>query len=369
MNVITKDGAGDTRLKPKNQFETHLDYLRIRKDAITHTDFQMLVEFIMGDCTLEFDRPWSPGAGAIFFPHKVIGTHGVVGGFNVDEEGLYYTMIDIPGGYFEGKNATDQWRLIQGLYHRYQVKCTRIDIAFDDYSYSMIPLAEMIEACDKKQNFGFRNRNKAANWICGEKSKDTEYFGSRNSGKMVRVYDHLSECLRYEAEFKRQYAQPVFSLLASLERDVDNPSSITDKSGNPWNFPSSDNWDINVQRTMASVAFGAIDFRDRGTRKDSSRAGFRDSKRVSFYQEFIDKINVIPFRVRLSKPAKTILKTLEWVKRQCAPTLAMFAESFGRHEFNLWMREVVSHGSERLNNQKMLWVKEIERNKKLYLST
>ena len=140
MNHTTKDGSGNTRLKPINTLEAHLDYLRVRKDAITYDEFQLTMNFLLDEYVVEFDRPWSPGAGAVFFPHKVIGTRGFVGGFNVDDDGLYSFMVDMPGEYFQGISATDQWRLIVGLNFRYKVKCTRIDIAIDDCTYSIIPV-------------------------------------------------------------------------------------------------------------------------------------------------------------------------------------------------------------------------------------
>ena len=369
MNDITKDGNGNTRLNPRDTPETHLDYFRIRKDAITYDEFQLIINFIMKEHVVEIDRPWSPGAGAVFFPHKVIGVRGFVGGFNVDDDGLYSFMADMPGEYFQGMSATDQWRLMMGLHVRYKVKCTRIDIAFDDPTYSIIPFDEMKKACEQGFNFGFRNYETHASGKCGESLLKTLGMGSRNSGKYVRAYDHNGECMRYEVEFKRRYAQPVFEQLASLERggydDIGNNVSSQPQG----NLSSSDNWDINVQKTMASIALGAIDFRDRGTRKDAIRAGFRDSKRVDFYQQFIDKIGIVPFKVRLPCPSRTITKTLEWVKRQCAPTLAMLTEGMGRHSFNLWMKEIVENGSQRLSNQKQLWANEIARNKQFYCST
>lgn len=367
MDSTTRDGTGNTRLKPRSIFEIHSDYLRIRKDAVSHEEFEMLVGFIVPDFTLKFDSPWSPGAGAVYFPHKVIGTHGVVGGFNVDEEGFFYTMIDMPGGYFHSKTAIDQWRLFQGLFYKYKVTCTRIDLAIDDPTYSQIPVAEMEKACAEGFNFGFRNYGKHASGQCGKDLDETLALGSRNSGKYGRIYDHDGECLRHEVEFKRGFAQPVFEKIATMDRDSYDRDGSDVYLSDERLFSSSDNWDINVQKTMASIVLGAFDFRDRGTRKEASRAGIRDSKRLDFYQQYIDTFETNEYRVRLTKPAKTIEKTLEWIKRQCAPTLAMISEAFGRHHFNLWMREIVVNGIPRLDNQKMFWVKEIERNKKLYV--
>ena len=345
-----KDGNGNTRLKPIADLEVHVDYVRVRKDNILPQEFELLINYISRNNTVEIDKPWSPGAGAVYFPHRVIGTHGVVGGFEFTEDGLYNLMIDLPGAYFESKSAVDQWNLIRGLYHCYSVRCTRIDLAIDDYSYQLIPLNEMTVACSKKQNFGFRKHRTILDGDAGENRARTEYFGSRNSGKMVRVYDHDGECHRFEAEYKRGFAQPIFEELAILERNC-----------------SGEDWDKEVQKKIASIAVGAIDFRDRGNRKDKSRVGLRDSHRLDFYQQFMDNIKASHCKIRLLKPEKSIRKTLNWVKRQCAPTLSMLFDGFGRHEFNLWMKEVIEIGSERMSNQKNLWSSEIQKNRQIYL--
>jgi hypothetical protein len=307
--------------------------------------------FVTKDYVLEIDKPWSPGSGASYFQHRIIGSGGVRGGVTTDEDGHCSFMIDFPGEYFTTKRVIDQWRLVKGLNEQYSVKCTRIDLAIDDPTYSEIPVDEMVQACNDGHNFGFRKIGSHSSGFCGGRQSITREFGSRNGGKMVRVYDHDGECLRFEAEFKRGYAHPTFGEFASLKQ----PEQMTESL-----------WEMELQRVIASLAVGAIDFRDRGNRQDKTRAGVRDSVRLSFYQKFIDKLKAIHCKIKLNKPLKSIRKTFEWVKRQCAPSIAMICEGLGEYNFKKWMNEILEDGSNRIDNQKNIWTKEIQSNPKMY---
>lgn len=344
-----RHGNGDTRAKPITEINVHFDYLRIRKESMTFSEFELLLNYISIENTVEFDTPWRPGKGAKYFPHRVIGTRNVQGGFDVDEDGLYSIMIDMPGEYFDGKTLINQWNLMVGLHHTYNVIPTRLDIAIDDHSYSLIPIEQMVKACDDGHNFGFKKIGLHSSGTCGQVQRETRYFGARNSGKFVRVYDHDGECLRFEAEFKKNYVKAVFEKIVTTERGE--------------NY---ENWEQELQKIMASIALGAIDFRNGGNRKDPKRAGFRDSVRLDFWQKFIDVVAGAAFKIKLVKPATTIVKNMEWMKRQCSQSLAMLAMGLGKHHFSLYMKKMLDHGFERMNNGKKLWAKEIQKNKQMY---
>lgn len=346
---IEKDGNGNTRLNPITEIGVHFDYLRIRKEGMLLSEFELLLNYICTNVTQEMDRPWSPGVGATFFPHKLIGTRGVKGGFDVTEEGLYSLMIDMPGEYFEGKSLVDQWNLLVGLHHAYKAIPTRLDIAIDDYSYSLIPVEDMVKACNDGHNFGFRKIGLHSSGMCGQVQRETRYFGSKNSGKFVRVYDHDGECLRFEAELKRDYVRPAFEKIATMERGE--------------NYET---WEKELQKTMASIALGIIDFRDRGDRRNNMKAGQRDSVRLDFWQKFIDLIAEATFKISLVKPAKTILKNFQWIKRQCSQSLAMMFMGLGGHKFNLLIKEILEIGIDNMDNQKKLWIKDIQKNTRMY---
>lgn len=364
MHSITNiiDGSCNTRLKPIAKIAVHLDYLRFTAQSLTTQGFENLMEFVSSGFDTIPGQPWSPGGGAVWYPNKLIGIHGFVGGFEVNDEGLISCMIQVSGEYFEQLNLIDQWRLIIGLKHSFDVKCTRIDIAIDDPTYSIIPIKEMLEACDRKQNFGFRKQGHSSSGMCGEEKAETEYFGSRDSGRYSRIYDHEGKCRRHECEFKRDIAQPIFDAIADIQRpvlDENNPlESYVEYKGEE---PASA-FERLLHESFSGYVLGAIDFRDRGNRKESGRAGYRDSTRLSFYQEYIDNIRGGFIRVKGDKPAKSLHKTINWLKRQISATLAMFSRGLGRASFNLWVRELVMHGEEKLSQLQELWIAEMKSN-------
>lgn len=367
---FARDGSGNTRPNPNVKLksvvdcssnnddmgfiQSHIDYLRIRLVGISPETFESLTAFISGDFVIEMDTFWSPGSGVVGYPNKLIGARGAMGGFYVDDEtGLISTMISLSGEYFEGINVVDQWRLCLGLIFRFNVRVTRLDTAIDDPSYFAIPIADMVEACEQGHNFGFKKIGYHSSGNAGDCQRETRTFGSRESGKFVRAYDHDGECLRLEAEFKRGYPQPILEGFAKLER----PDGMSNKD-----------WEVELQKYLSSVTVGAIDFRDRGNRKDKTRAGRRDSVRLPFYQNFIDLLQTVHYRVKLPKRTKSISKSIEWVKRQCAPTLSMIYEGMGKFNFNIWLKDTLDNGTERLNNEKHIWIKDIQRNPKMYMT-
>ena len=349
-----RDGYGNTRLKPIACVESHLDYLRVAGEVESPDEFALLACFISKDYALEFDTPWSPGSAANYYPNRILGSRGIRGGFNIEEEGTVRYMVDLSGEYFEGMSVVDSWRLLKGLTERFRARGTRIDIAIDDPEYQAIPVKKMVSACQEGYNFGFKKIGYHSSGFCGERQSETFTFGSRESGKFVRVYDHDEECLRFEVEFKRGYANPIFQELGKLER----PDGMPDRK-----------WEILLQKQLSSIAVGAIDFRDRGRRKDKGKAGYRDSERLEFYQEFIDFLGASHYRIKLEKPAKTIRKSIDWFVNQCAPTLSMIQLGVGWKNFHPWLREVLKRASLSLDNQKNLWIKEIQKNPKSYLSS
>lgn len=357
--ILAQDGTSNTRLKPITKLYSHCDYLRVRRDKMPMDTFVLLLEFLDQKLSCEMEKPWSPGGFAVYYENRIEGIEGIRGGFTVDDDGCVSTMIDLSGVYFKQLNPIDQWRLFRGLYYTYQMKCSRIDLAIDDSTYSVLPIEEMYKAAKSGCNFGFRKVKAIESGECGNELDETKYFGSRESGKMVRGYDHEGECQRLESEFKRRYSDEVYTKLATLER----PDLFDNKWDNSTAFKmfrTSDNcWSNTIQKTMASIALGAIDFRDRKSRKDATRGGFRDSTRCEFYQVLLDKIEVEPYRVRFIEQPRSIRKSLEWVKRQVAPTLATLAGGLGRHKFNLLIQEIVQEGELRMDKLKQLWELEI----------
>ena len=156
-----------------------------------------------------------------------------------------------------------QHSLIANL-REYQVNLTRLDIKIDDVTYKLIPLNKMIKAVNDKNHFHFKEHKYV---------KSTCYFGDKTSRKLAKVYDHKGKFLRYEVRFRDKYAKNIFNNLSNLNV-------------------------LDFQLYLASIALGAMDFRNRGKLANPQKAYVGNTSRLSFWHNFTaNKLGVEPRRL------------------------------------------------------------------------
>lgn len=365
---LSKNGDCNTRSNPRNAFNSHLDYLRFRVD-ITASELDLLLTFVGGKYIgYEPDKIWSPGGATVFFNNKVIGVEGIKGGFNINEDTQQIDlMLEMTGQYFEGISLINQWRLLTGLHHRFGVTVKRIDLAVDDYTFSKIPVDQMRKAWEDGNSFYFKNYKYIESGTNRFNLKKTHYFGSRESSKIVRVYNHDNECLRFESEFKRELSNEIFYLIANISRDwideqvgletienwveslhgcnksIDKESLVKSLHGCGGDF------ELILQRVVSSIAVGCIDFRDKGSRKDRSKASYKDTVRLSFYQEFMEKVGC-EIKVVVPRKKSSIQKNIAWMRRQVSKSLSIIRDGLGSIQFVEWISQLILIGQEKQKN-------------------
>lgn len=129
-----------------------------------------------------------------------------------------------------GKQVSDAIDLIREFKSR-SCQFSRIDIAFDDYSKKYDPndyaywFATISQ--DKKYNCGGRmlvtNCRKGKLFFCKQYGGDTFYLGSRDNGKLMRIYDKEYQsggainAIRYEFEFHTKFTPALVDYM--LEHD------------------------------------------------------------------------------------------------------------------------------------------------------
>lgn len=375
----------------------------------------------------ELDKPWSVGKGVRTYRNRIVASNGIQGGFNLssDEEieqgrAPVECMVDFSGNYFSDKSCVDVWRMCRGLNNVYKVKATRIDIAIDDYSEeSFIPVKEMYEAWGDNNNFGFKNYKFISGGSSIDEMESTHYFGSRDSGKMTRIYRHDGR-MRFETEYKRGYAPAIFQLLCVLERNwiIDgeffnkneveyklaieelgmelnkevfdfilqflmnwgeivkenhlNPAhkieyvGLDEKEEGEYSSNQRCNEELEsiLQRMLAAIAIGGIDFRDKSCRKDRSKASRSDTKRLPFWQEFIDKIGS-GIKLKIPRVKSNLSNSIAFVDRQVAKLLAKVKEGLGIMGFITWMDKLTERGKARFNGSDLKTIEFIKDNKRI----
>lgn len=379
VGKVRKQSISDTssREKTNSKLTMHLDWLNIKSEMHISELEDYLAFFDHKYIGYEFDLPWSQGKGCPYYPNSIESPLGIRGGFSVDEDtGIAEVVLTIHGQYFEGKNVINQWRILRGLYHKYKAVCTRIDLSIDDPNYDTIPVNEMVEAYNKGDHFYFKKREDRTTYKAPGVVEETKYFGSRQSGKFIRIYDHDGECLRYEGEFKKHYSRAFFELLATIEREFVQ-YNLKDKEEYAKCMDAIDEWlsrlgkskviidketlikclhgckgdfEKLLQMIIGALAVGCIDFRNKSEAKDLSRACVRDTKRLKFWQDFIDiigySIKIVPTRRK-----STIEKTTAWLQRQVSKTMALLRAGLGIHGYSKFMKELEVKGRERLKNR------------------
>ena len=430
---ISKDGSGNTRLIPQTIFETHLDYLRVRTE-LSPDRFEMLLHYIAdpNEIGVIMEQPWSPGGNSIYYENTITSVLSIRGGFTYDaEKNKTSVMLDFSGEYFASKNNEDTWRLLRGLYHAYKCTCSRIDLAIDDYSMDAIPIDEMWKSTEQGNNFGFRNfKHVYGGKALDKKQKEardklvhdgiipipqfenhtiepTWYFGSRNSGKMIRVYVHedltyddngkpvLEKVLRYETEFKRAYSHVVFLILISMEdakeellKESVRANMSKDKTEekkankNLDVFIEVKNWlekfyeglhlcdetrEQKLSKLIGALAVSAIDFRDKSVRKDRSKASLKDTPRLSFWQNFIDKIG-ISIKIKTPQIKSSVQRTVAWMQRQVSKKMSVFRDGLGAVAFTSFMKELIDGGRNRQTGIDLKLTRYIKNNPQLISS-
>lgn len=373
MNYHSRAANSNTRLIPYPTLQAHLDYLRVK---IKTTPTEIYEVFSLIDhkyLTVEMERPWQPGKNCPHYENRFYSPLGALGGFTVDtEENTAEIMIDFTGVYFSDMDNQDSWRLILGLGYRFKADCSRLDIAVDDESQKIIPRSEMRQAWLDENNFGFRNYKRVESGSNPRKMKTTDYYGSRHSGKMVRVYVHKGKYLRLETEFKRKYARAIFALILSANKTFAedqeiqpakmNLETVTEKfkqlvqdcpglKAIDYSLSSvqdsTGGFEIDLTKILAGLAVGAIDFRDKSRLKDKQNACQRDCPRLEFWEKFRQEIG-LGIKIYLPQVESSIEKTVSWLKRQVSKTLTVIKEGLGGYKYQIFMKELLLIGEEKM---------------------
>jgi hypothetical protein len=337
-----------------------------------------------------------PGA---FGGFDIIEYHDEINGELVPNGQVSYNVVlSFSGDFMEVMKLYEQWRFMRGLRWAYGARCTRIDCTIDDPTYQLIPLKSMIAAYYQGNQWGPRTIKII------DSGKDynaphsaTIYLGSRESEKYFRIYDHDSQCLRMELECKKHYAKYVFNHFTALPRckalfkqwdnflrlldEMDNigVDNLTEDDykllfdrfdivncvfENSWDFHndmfknfkpddlgedyiSNEEWDIDLQKFLATYVINAIDYRDKLNVSESTNASKRDCKRFEWWQDFIDLLGC-EFKPTRPPRDRSVMRSVKWLWRQVLPTVLMIKKGLGSFAFYHWLLEQLDKCNDRL---------------------
>jgi hypothetical protein len=205
------------------------------------------------------------------------------------------------------------------------LKCSRLDLAIDDYSKKM-QFQQIEDAIKGKNRSGFRNARTVRNhqrrfggW--------TVYLGARQSEFMARIYDKFAESKglidshRWEAEIKGDTANALFPLL--LE------------------FPASEE---GYQAKLIDYAIGKIKFIE-CIDKNIARCPL-----LSWWSDWLEFLSCVPKAVFVARFKPSLARTKQWLQKSVAKSLAMISDSLGAYYFPHFLEELLISGRERMQD-------------------
>ena len=252
-----------------------------------------------------------------------------------------YAMFSIPGKCMATLDGEGQLSLFQVLHHQYHAKWTRLDIAFDDFTRSILPAA-VHAACQAKEVSGFRSITWHEKSSVGadevvEKGSTCEMGrrGKKGGGKQLVCYDKLLESggevpsVRWELRVYKDFAE-VAGLVLSQSEDVEQ---------------------FTVH--LASFIGGAVDFLENTGDKHKERR-----PRVAWWQNLLDMLGQAKLTAKRPKP--TLVRTMKHIERAYAPSLASIADAMQQlgGDFYAWFADVIQLGQERQGERHKAMVKE-----------
>jgi hypothetical protein len=224
----------------------------------------------------------------------------------------------------------DAWRLCTGLYHRWGLKCNRLDIALDDYARRITPiqLDELLTAnpdylCHGKSFEGVYHFDRKT-----RQKVQTTYVGSRKSDCFHRVYDalpvHDKDAIRWELQAKRKPAHTIYQGFCTIQFD----------GGDNCHF------DIASSLMLGQFVVGCVDFRY----CDGDRLSRRT--RLEFWQSFVDEVGA---SARPTPPSirDCLQRTKAWLDNQVAPMLAVIEQIMGAGRFRQYVDSLCASGVSR----------------------
>lgn len=210
------------------------------------------------------------------------------------------------------------WVLVEGGHF------TRVDVALDSDQVTMAQVTAAVRAgnivtrCAEIDFVETTCRDNKGGWEYGG---SIVRIGSRSSRRYVRIYDKAAEqkiddgsvWTRCEVEFKAEHAQ-----LAALH--------------------------IAEGADLRSLIYSSVDFRDRAADSNTSRC-----PQLDWWSTWIGSVSRVSFAIK--KAIEDVVdRAMEWVRKQCAPTLA-FLDAFKKHDAT-WLFNLVDNNAHRISPER-----------------
>lgn len=266
--------------------------------------------------------------------------------------------LDMSGGYWSEQCMATAWGRLATLVKRWSFSLTRIDIAADDYRRVVTPgvVADLVERGRRDPSQRYHHGFREFEYMKSSGKKgigETAYLGKRGGRKLLRCYDaqivHDIPAIRWELQLREFKANHVVTEFI----DRFDESKYRDKD----NIRDNERWAKEMVEHLLNVVFSSVDFRvPRGKEKNMERL-----ERVSWWAELCRSVTE-RVRVPLPKRTQSLKKSMDWLYRSVAPSLAVFCAALGPDRFyNDFLQAIVSDGRRRLGDVQWSLIRSVKR--------
>ena len=329
---------------PESPVEAQIDYITGTIRLPSYDALTAMVAWLEGVC----DDAWifEPGvsitSGQRWDNSALSGAGGRIGWSVADGQTEYYCWFSLPGGCLTKRiGLLDSWILLRGLVAR-GFKFTRLDLKIRDYSKTVTPEL-CLEAAQVNNVTGFNPFSQSGLEVCQNYQNGvphtTVYMGSKDSDSRTCVYNalikHGIDATDFEHRLKDEKAVEAARILSKLDLNSDVQTVVL---------------------TVASLTMGQIDFIDRVNNEGRADR----AERLPWWQSLMGFVGD-RFRVTVPKLKPTIERSIAWVQKQVAQTLATIKTALGPVKFNQLLTELIAKGKQNISSQQRLSIIDYQR--------
>jgi hypothetical protein len=332
-NLETQQTESIERDKP--QTFRSIDYLTLTYRFQTEEQAKEKLEFLVGYLddivNWKVDRPRDLGK---WFEHTCKTVRGATVGWQLRKDATVEAIAVLPGQVLGAATPQQLRRALLHLDQWYQ-NCSRFDLAYDNNTDLLPKLREQAYAAwSAGLNSGFKSLKVVESGKSFDSIAVTHYWGSRSSATLIRIYDK-GAFTRFEVESKRNKSTALYARFIEL---MDSGIDMED-----------------CLLHLFNGAIEGIEFYSEKKDKNLNR-----NEVASFWKEFLDTIRYEKVELPLLVNERSIEKSLAWLERSVAATLAMAKEVMGS-AYAQFHFDLVEKGKKKMDSYKKLIAKRVKR--------
>jgi hypothetical protein len=340
QGFFEKAGENNIRLnkQPTTTLDVGIDWITLRGPIHTIVQVEAAKSYFdqvtQDDFVLHPGRSFSPAAGNSF-SNSAFSTRGGRMHWNLcTEDSPGDLMIILPGKSLAPCNFMEKIDIIMTWIDK-GFHTTRLDLFCDVFGPSSLTFQNVFEALEAKNYSGCNKATKIVDYNnLSDEDGFTFNFGSRQSDAYFRMYNKAAEQKKLDLKWWRN----------ELELKGKQAKITSELIYNSLGYD-----EIQLKELIVDLVLGRIDFLDR-TKSKKGEGNVSRCPRLEWWEQFLSFVKANPLRLSPPSPQKTLEKTMRFLHRQVATSLAIVHQVYGDKGFQRVLSELLSDGLDRLTD-------------------